>query len=680
MDIPELLAPAGSPESLNAAINEGADAVYLGLKDFNARLRSSNFSYAQFEALVRVLHKKKRKVYVTVNTVFEQREDSRIYQLLKYLEGVGPDALIVQDLGVAYLVQSCGLRLTLHASTQMNVASAHGANALSKYGFSRVILSRELTRTELESLRSGTNVELELFVHGALCISCSGLCLFSSFLGGKSANRGICTQACRRLYHQNEESGYYFSPHDLQLIEKIPALSACGIRSFKIEGRMKSAEYVATVVAAYRNVLDSLGSSDDLLNKAIYDSKAMLDYDFARSKTSFYLDSPTVTWLDPAQNGSTGIYIGTIRAVKRKGTEKFACIDGSRIQAGDSIRLHKHDDTKRHTYKVHTINTMDGSTQWINISDDFDKGDSVYLIQIKAHTKHYAPIIPDSLSGFKRRPGFEKAPVQPIKTIKRHLLAEGLYVAVNGIEDLYIVQSVRPAKVIVPLNQQTLPALLNTVPFRPADIIITLNPFFPQELEQFLGHAIQKLINHGYRYFIANNVGHYSYLRGTDTVCINGPYLYTFNRFALLFTEQLGAQYWISPLENNRQNIERTVDYPQRSFVCITVFSYPALFRIRATLPYSFTDFSDNTGEHFQYFKTAEGSLVRSKQPFSLIDKIPFLKEAGFRRFIIDCSGQKLKKSFYKDLLHAVQYNRPIPQSSRFNWKNGFYSEPPSAS
>ena len=196
----ELLAPAGTPEALDAAIAEGADAVYLGLKSFNARMRSTNFAYSQFEGALRSLRRSGRRVYVTVNTVFEQREADRVYQLLKYLDAAGPDGIIVQDFGILMMAREFK-HLKIHASTQMNIASTRGVNALSKYGVSRVVLARELSLEEIRSIRQNTNSELEVFVHGALCASASGLCLFSSYLGGKSANRGLCTQACRRLYH-----------------------------------------------------------------------------------------------------------------------------------------------------------------------------------------------------------------------------------------------------------------------------------------------------------------------------------------------------------------------------------------------------------------------------------------------------------------------------------------------
>jgi len=168
---PELLAPAGNAESLLAAIREGADAVYLGVKDFNARMRSANFSYAALNGALSSLRKLNKKVYVAINTVFCERESDRIYQLLKYLSENGTDAIIVQDLGVLNIAKTYFPKLKIHASTQMNISSHDGCNILSKQNVSRVVLSRELSFDEIKKIAAATNIELEVFVHGSLCIS-----------------------------------------------------------------------------------------------------------------------------------------------------------------------------------------------------------------------------------------------------------------------------------------------------------------------------------------------------------------------------------------------------------------------------------------------------------------------------------------------------------------------------
>ena len=727
----ELLAPAGSPEALDAAVGEGADAVYLGLKDFNARLRSANFTYSQFESALRALHRMGKKVYVTVNTVFEQREADRMYQMLKYLAAQGPDAIIVQDFGVIAMARAEFPSLKLHASTQMNIASARGANALSRHGVSRVVLARELSLEELRSIKTETNLELEVFVHGALCISVSGICLFSSFLGGKSANRGMCTQACRRLYrpvnrsgNNNEDenqSGYYFSPNDLQLLERVPDLFAAGMTALKIEGRMKSASYVGAVVSAYRLVIDAAAQGDeDQIRQSIEQGQKILQNDFARTKTQYFFDGIDVSaaeWLNPEQDGGTGISLGTIQKVKGTGNERRALVcppKGVTVSARDSVRIHRSNDAGRISVKLAFAEPYgSGSAKgyWISAPEG-SLGDSVYLIQIKSMSKRYTPLIIGSKES--RGTSWDKAPIPQMQIIqkatggkqkKTEFFPEGLYVAVSRPEDLYIVQSSRPARVILALTEKNARYLLSEtkspLPFKPSDIILTLEPFFPQAETNKLTEAIELLAEKGYRQYMVNNPGHFSLFRNLnskgygDVKLIAGPWLYMFNSWSLSFVSSLGADGFVSPLENNRQNLERTlacIDKKQpgvkmaskanllQSKFFITVFAWPPLFNIRANLSsvYKFNAFADNKDEPFSFVTGYEGwmpgSRVYPQKYFSIIDKIPFLKEAGYKRFIVDLTGTVLKKTNYRDLMRAITDNAPLPQSSRFNWKDGFFS------
>ncbi|MCL2209823.1 MAG: U32 family peptidase [Treponema sp.] len=722
----ELLAPAGSPEALDAAIGEGADAVYLGLKDFNARLRSANFTYSQFEGALRSLRKMKKKVYVTVNTVFEQREADRMYQFLKYLEQQGPDAIIVQDFGVIEMVKREFPFLRLHASTQMNIASARGANALSRHGVSRVVLARELSLEELKDIKSETNLELEVFVHGALCISVSGLCLFSSFLGGKSANRGMCTQACRRLYHYADrsdgKSGYYFSPNDLQLLDRIPDLAAAGIAALKIEGRMKSASYVGAVVSAYRLVADAVinGGDDEVIRRSIEQGQEILRNDFARAKTQYFfakkIDAQTqrygeekrdnIDWLNPEQDGGTGISLGTIQKVKGSGNERRAFITPPkelRLSAHDSVRIHKNDDSARFTQKLIFTEKTTGSGCWISVTEG-STGDHVYLIQTKEMRKRYAPVIANNANS--KGPGREKAPfplsANKEKTGKKsEAFPEGFYAAVSRPEDLFIIQSSRPERVMLSMSQKNIKALLadnrKPLPFKPADIILTLDPWFAQEAAGYetggISADIEQLVEKGYTQFIVNNPGHFSLFKGYEKIkLIAGPWLYMFNSWSLSFITSFGVDGFVCPLENNRQNLERTLGLKSRnsenktgrkkggtvshqSKFFITVFSWPPLFNIRANLAsvLDFKTFTDNRDENFSLVTGFDGSRVYPQKYFSIIDKIPFLKEAGFGRFIIDLSGSAVKKADYRDLMNAIKENAPLPNSGRFNWKDGFY-------
>jgi putative protease len=687
METIELLAPAGSPEALDAAVGEGADAVYLGLKNFNARLRSANFTYPQFEGALRSLHRMGRKLYVTVNTVFEQREADRLYQLLKYLASLGPDGIIVQDFGVITMVRQQFPSLKLHASTQMNIASARGVNILSKQGVSRVVLARELSLQELREIRENTNMELEVFVHGALCVSASGICLFSGFLGGKSANRGMCTQACRRFYHKaspgrEDEGGYFFSPGDLELIERVPDLAGAGVNAFKIEGRMKSAEYVGTVVSAYRRVIDSLGAGEEQIVRAMGEAAGILRNDFARTKTVFYFDGipEDIAWLKADQNGGTGIPLGKILRVKGAGEGRRGLISAGAVipVVGDSVRLHRADDSDRSSHKLSAVE----EGPWISIPEGFNAGDAVYLIQTKTMSRRYPPVIPRNTSSFRRAPGRDRAPppakFPALRQKKNQDFPQGLYGAVSRTEDLYLLQSDRPVKVMLAYTRKTAAYLLGEkplLPFSPEELILTLDPYFPQAQEKVLGEEIPLLIRLGYRRFVVNNPGHFSYFRNTGVSLIAGPYLYVFNQWANAFTASLGTDFFISPPENNRQNLERTLEAGRRWPVFITVFSYPALFRIRADLGklYPFEDFSGSRGERFRLICNQDGSLVYPQKPFSIVDKIPFLMEAGFSRFILDFSGPPLKKADYKDLMRAVKNAAPLPNTSRFNWKDGFF-------
>jgi len=263
---PELMAPAGDRDALRAAIRAGADAVYFGLQDWNARVRAPNFTLEGIDETIAEIHRDGVRAYVTFNTLVFGSEERAAHEALERLAAARPDALIVQDLGIARWVHERLPSLPLHASTQMTITSASGIDFLRRFGIVRVILARELTLPEIRRIREETRgaVELEVFVHGAICVSYSGQCLSSEAWGGRSANRGQCAQACRLPYDlivdgaQRDlgDRAYLLSPRDLESYRRIPELVAAGIDGLKIEGRMKSAAYVAAATHLYRRALD----------------------------------------------------------------------------------------------------------------------------------------------------------------------------------------------------------------------------------------------------------------------------------------------------------------------------------------------------------------------------------------------------------------------------------------
>ncbi len=267
----ELLAPAGGVGALKAAVMSGADAVYLGADRFSARKGADNFTLSELSGWIDFCKLRNTKVHLAANTLIKERETADFLEYIKEAYKAGIDALIVQDIGMAQAVKQLIPELPLHASTQMTVSSAEGVNELCKMGYERVVLARELTLDEIKKIRANTDAELEVFVHGALCFCYSGQCLMSSIIGQRSGNRGMCAQPCRLPYelvknNKTVKSGYLMSPKDLCLLDDVCEMAKIGIDSFKIEGRLKGAEYVASAVRAFRKVLDGQVLTDDDLS------------------------------------------------------------------------------------------------------------------------------------------------------------------------------------------------------------------------------------------------------------------------------------------------------------------------------------------------------------------------------------------------------------------------------
>ncbi len=261
---PELLAPAGDPTCMVAAIENGADAVYFGLQGHNARVRAANFDAGELSSTMAMLHRRGVKGYVALNTLAFPRELEGLEATIRRAAEAGVDALIVQDVGLARLIRAITPDLEIHASTQMSVTGAEGVRLARELGCSRVILARELSLREIAAIRAEAELPLEVFVHGALCVAYSGQCLTSEALGGRSANRGECAQACRLPYEivcdgEARDLGpvkYLLSPQDLSAIDLVPRLIELGVASLKIEGRLKTPEYVANITSHYRRAID----------------------------------------------------------------------------------------------------------------------------------------------------------------------------------------------------------------------------------------------------------------------------------------------------------------------------------------------------------------------------------------------------------------------------------------
>lgn len=333
----ELLAPAGNAPAALAAFDAGADAVYAGMTKFNARERSENFSKEVLSGVVEYAHNIGRKVYVTLNTIIKETELNEVAEYLCELSIINPDALIVQDLGLLRMAREYFPTLKIHASTQMGIHNSAGLRFAAQLGVSRVIMERQVTFDELRIMGLNSPVELEIFVHGALCCSMSGQCLFSSWHGGSSGNRGKCKQPCRRRFYGSEGNGFFFSAQDLCLIDRLNEIrNIKNVVSLKIEGRLRQPDYVKNAVSAYRLMLDTPADAPDY-GKLLGEARAMLAQTCGRKWSHGFYTVESMNSLISHENlGASGLLCGKVSEVSKNG---FTFTTTKKIHVGDRIRV-----------------------------------------------------------------------------------------------------------------------------------------------------------------------------------------------------------------------------------------------------------------------------------------------------------------------------------------------------
>ena len=339
----ELLLPAGKPESLKAAVANGADAVYLAGSSYGARAGAGNFDESELRSAVKLCRKNGVRVYVTMNTLIADDEMADALDYAKFLYDLGVDGLIVQDLGLAGAIKKLLPDFGLHGSTQMTIHNVRGAQWAYRYGFKRVILSRELTLGEIRAIREAVpELELEVFCHGALCICYSGQCLMSSLIGGRSGNRGQCAQPCRLPYMladsfrqpRTNKPTHLLSPRDLNTLEELKELMEIGVSSLKIEGRMRRPEYVATVGRVYRHAIDRLREGKEPVGEK---DKVLVEQVFNRSFTPGYLrGNPGLDLMSHEKPNNRGLFLGrVVKAGQRKITLRLE----QELSVGDGIEI-----------------------------------------------------------------------------------------------------------------------------------------------------------------------------------------------------------------------------------------------------------------------------------------------------------------------------------------------------
>jgi len=343
---PELLAPAGDFAMLHAAIASGADAIYLGVRGLNMRVRAQNFSVADLASIVTLCHARKVRVYLALNTIIFENELTEVQRVISAAREAGVDAIIGWDLAVLALARAAGM--PVHLSTQASVANSTAIRAYQALGVSRFILARECSLEQIQTIKAETGAELETFVHGAMCVSESGRCFISQFLYGKSANRGECLQPCRREYRVTDlETGdeltlghnFVMSPKDLCALGFIDQLIEAGIDAFKIEGRARSPEYVRTVVACYRQAIDLYFSgelTDTVKKQLIENLQTVYNRGFS---SGFFLGKPLNEWTIDAGSLATSRkeFLGVVTNFYKKPMAADVLLQAGDVKIGDEL-------------------------------------------------------------------------------------------------------------------------------------------------------------------------------------------------------------------------------------------------------------------------------------------------------------------------------------------------------
>lgn len=493
----ELLAPAGSYEALQAAVQNGANAIYLGGNDFSARAFATNFNRDELKQAVIYSHLRNVKIYVTVNTLYEDNQFENLKDYLLFLSSINVDALIIQDLGLMAYVKKYFPDFEIHMSTQTSIYSLSAVKYFERIGVDRIVLARENSLEEIKNICNNSKLDIEVFVHGALCMSYSGQCLMSSMIAKRSGNKGACGQPCRLAYKLQKDGknldqvpSYLLSPKDLCTIENVGALIEAGITSFKIEGRMKRPEYVAIIVKQYREAIDAYFQKHNSKNysKQIKEMKQM----FNRGFTGGYLLQDKDLMADDYP-GNRGIKLGSVLDYdKKRKVVKIKLID--KIKQGDRISFKSVDYTRTITklFLNHRLVNQAAAKDIIEIelNTPVKKGESVYkIIDIelieKAHDSYQKEQIKNPITmHFKGQ-------------INDH---PTLTITYQNKTITVVSKLIMEAASKAPLNtkriEEQLSKLGNTV-FKAADIIVEIpeNAFFSlKEINEMRRQAIDKLV------------------------------------------------------------------------------------------------------------------------------------------------------------------------------------------
>lgn len=656
MPKPELLLPVGNPESFYAALKGGADAIYLGLKQFNARGRAKNFTNGQLFTILKEAKKNNVLVYVTLNTVIKNHEIPELIEYLNFLSRAKVDGVIIQDWGVYFIAKGYFPNLILHASTQMGIHNSLGTNYSEKKGFERVVLARELTLKELDTICKKSKVETEVFIHGALCYSFSGMCLYSSYAGGRGANRGLCTQPCRRTYSTVKKNQFLFNLKDNQLIDLLDHFDKIGVSSLKIEGRMKSGEYTYRVAKAYRMTLDNPNAQAQ--------AKELLALDFGREKTAYFMGKD----VKEAVSNITvaGVKLGKV--VKSQGAYVFLS-SKMKIEPGFRLRFHVPGAEKQESVKVRDVVFVNGLYK-IHSGDKRVKPKSeVYLsgisdVKFPSKLEDLGPRIVPINSGFKRKI------ISELKTTQKPQREE-FYFRINSMEWLRKINFNELDGLFLSFSKITWSRFDPNVPFIQKfkdKVFVELPKFMHEDSIQYYRELISKMVNCGIRNFVISHLSQKELIPSRCNIITNEN-VYVFNDAAAKCFKSDGILIFSYPQEIDFETMFSLTD---KSGI-VPVYFYPELFYSRMPIDMNSDtqDLTDDMNLRLRRHRRNGITSIVPDVPVSISQSKNKLKKYGFFRYLIDLSYEPVSKNRAKTIKHRIVRSEQIQPSNTFNFNKG---------
>jgi putative protease len=663
---------------------------------------------AEIAAMIQFAHDKGSKLYLAANSLLKENEIPQAIETLAMLEALQPDALIVQDLGVYHLCKKYFPHLRLHASTLFGAHNSLAVRQFADMGFERVVLARELTIKEIGDIAKKSQVELEVFIHGALCFSYSGLCLFSSYLGGKSGLRGRCVQPCRRRYQwkqQGEKPGYYFSMNDLSGIELVHELKKAGVSSLKIEGRLRSAHYVSSVVKAYRMVIDA----DEKDRKVLAQAEELLNQAMGRKTSQGYFSTvESKELISPYHSGNIGMYLG--QAGKGTGKGKVSLALKEPLQVGDRLRLHQEDTGERVAFTLRNVTkngrkisrALPGDAIILEVPAVVKTGDS--LFKVDSRTAREAEKAESSIDSNRFNQGVKKllqktkqkvSAIQqslasgetrlrktPAAGVRRKKGAPGamplLCIKIDDLQVLKLRLPVMPEQLLVELNRKTYNDFQHqkkTVKKFHNRMVWCLPPVILESEVDFFSKAIDQFIKSNFRSWQIGHVGQQLFFDRKERLNLSGDYtLNVLNSQGLYVLKGLKLQRAQAAVEIDRKSLGNMLRSKSAADsgvdLGMTVYGTPPLFTARPMAAHFIyaQPFVSPKGESFILRKAWNSTVALAENPFSLLAKLPELAEMGVKYAVIDLCHRKITRKETEEIGRELAGKRYRRRLSTFNY------------